>query len=69
MNRIAIIGSGLAAVSAAKAIIKRGVKPTLLDCGDLLDTKTSKIVERMSNLDPEQWDRSDVCHVAANKSL
>ena len=69
MNRIAIVGSGLAAVSAAKVLIDRGVKPTLLDCGDLLDTKTSEIVERMSNLHPEKWDRLDVSHVAANESL
>jgi choline dehydrogenase-like flavoprotein len=69
LNRVAIVGSGLAAVSAAKALIERGVKPTLLDYGDLLDTKTSEIVERMSNLHPEQWDRLDVSHVATNKSL
>jgi len=33
LSRIAIVGSGLAGISAAKALKKRGIKPTILDVG------------------------------------
>lgn len=53
--KIAVIGSGLAAVAACKALIARGVKPVVLDVGELIDAQRASVVERMSQLQPAQW--------------
>ena len=37
--KVAIIGSGLAAVSATKVLISRGIKPIILDKGEILDSE------------------------------
>ncbi len=68
-NKIAIVGSGLAAVSAAKVLISRGIRPTIIDSGDILDEKISKVVERMSHLDPDNWDRADVSFITSNPTI
>lgn len=59
MSSIAIIGSGLAAVSAAKSLIQRGIKPVILDVGENLDDKTQAVVTNMSKTDPEHWADAD----------
>ena len=45
--KIAIIGSGLASISAAKTLIDRGIRPTIIDCGDVLDSSRLKVVRKM----------------------
>ena len=34
MRNVAIVGSGLTAISAAKVLITRGVKPVIIDIGN-----------------------------------
>ena len=67
--KIAIIGSGLSSTSAAKALIKRGIKPILLDIGQNLDSKSQNIVDRMSRLEPEEWDEKDRKYIIKNPTV
>ena len=53
--RVAIIGSGLAAISAAKSLVDRGVKPIILDYGKILDEDRRSVVLELSRLKPDQW--------------
>ncbi|STX39944.1 hypothetical protein [Legionella feeleii] len=69
MDQIAIIGSGLAAVSAAKALIKRGIKPVILDYGDTLPEDVSTVVERMSKLEPHLWSNTDKEKISSNTTI
>ncbi|BCA94973.1 hypothetical protein TUM19329_13340 [Legionella antarctica] len=69
MEQIAIIGSGLAAVSAAKALIKRGVKPVILDYGDTLPSDVQTIVERMSKIESHLWSNTDKEKISANTTI
>ena len=57
--KIAVIGSGLAAVSAAKVLISRGFKPIILDKGETLDSEKTSIVNKLSKLDPNEWELED----------
>ncbi len=69
MKKIAIIGSGLTGVSAAKALIKRGIKPVLLDVGKVLDDKRQKIVERLGHQDKSDWDPIDLDIITDNPTV
>jgi len=69
MKKIAIIGSGLASTSIAKSLIKRGVKPIIFDIGQKLDSERQKIVDRMSNLEPEDWDEEDRLIISENPTV
>jgi|APSaa5957512535_1039671.scaffolds.fasta_scaffold02521_10 hypothetical protein len=67
--KIAIIGSGLASISAAKALIDRGMRPTIIDCGDVLDASRVKVVDKMSQLDAENWNAADLSIVTSNPTV
>ena len=69
MKDIAIIGSGLASISAAKVLISRGIKPTILDVGDILDEKTKGVIDRMSGLSPREWTQLDIDFVTKNSTI
>ena len=55
--RIAIVGSGLAGVSAAKALIKRGIKPVVLDSGEDIDEHRRTVAGGLSKIAPGGWPR------------
>jgi len=57
--KIAVIGSGLAAVSAAEALIERGIIPIILDVGETLDSATAAVVKTLSQQSPDQWRSED----------
>lgn len=67
--KIAIIGSGLASISAAKALIDRGIRPTIIDCGDVLDVSRANVVEKMSRLNVMNWNASDLSIVTSNPTV
>ena len=69
LNRIAIIGSGLAAVSVAKVLVERGIKPVILDVGKNLDDKTRAIVAKLSRVNPDHWDTADREHITDNYTV
>jgi choline dehydrogenase-like flavoprotein len=66
---IAIIGSGLAAVSAAKALIQLGFKPTVFDVGKTLDTEREHYTETMAQLSPADWTHEQRRYISNNDSL
>lgn len=67
--KIAVIGSGLAAVSAIKALVSRGIRPMVLDYGDTLDAERRQIVSRLSSLAPQQWTTADRETICSNPSI
>ena len=67
--KIAIIGSGLAAVSAAKSLIAREVKPIVLDVGEKLDPRRSATIKKISSVDPEQWSDDERNLIASNPTI
>jgi choline dehydrogenase-like flavoprotein len=52
---IAVIGSGPAGVSAARALATRGVRITLFDAGRQLEAERRRDVERLGALAPDEW--------------
>lgn len=62
MNSIAniVIGSGPAAISAAKALVARGCDVTVVDPGRRLDPLNLQVKNRMVASEPEGWDPEDV---------
>jgi choline dehydrogenase-like flavoprotein len=58
-----VIGSGPAAISATKALVSQGHQVTILDVGTTLDGDRRKIVDRMSGLDPEDWNQEDLASI------
>ena len=53
--QVAVIGSGLAAIGAIKALQKLGYKPAVLDCGETLDLERSNLAEALSAKQPGEW--------------
>lgn len=67
--RVAIIGSGLAALAAAKALGERGVVPLVIDAGDTLESDRHAAVARMGAVPPDQWAAKDLALVTENPTL
>jgi len=56
-------------MACLRALIRAGLKPTLIDIGDRLPEAQQSAVGRMSALMPEQWDADDRALVTANPTL
>lgn len=56
MNMIYIVGSGPAGVACAHALLSQGLEVTMLDSGIELEGERTKILEKLSNTKPENWD-------------
>jgi choline dehydrogenase-like flavoprotein len=66
---IAVIGSGLAGVFAARTLAARGLKVTVLDVGETLDARRTAIVARLRELEPEAWPTADRDLTATNATV
>jgi choline dehydrogenase-like flavoprotein len=66
---IAVIGSGLAGIFAARTLAARGLKVTILDVGETLDSDRSAIVARLRELEPEAWPAADRDFISANSTV
>jgi ferredoxin len=64
--KVVVVGSGLSAVGALKAIVKTGIKPTVIDVGRQLDPERQMIKSRMSMIQPMNWSDDDVKSLASN---
>ena len=64
--KVVVVGSGLWAVGALKAIVKAGIKPLVIDVGHQLDPERQKIKSRMSMIQPMNWSDDDVKSLASN---
>lgn len=66
---VAVIGSGLAGVFAARALATRGLKVTMLDVGETLDPRRTAIVAGLRELEPQAWPPADRDLIAANATV
>lgn len=66
---VAVIGSGLSAIGAIRALIKLGIKPTVLDWGDTLDKERGKLVDVLSKKEPENWSPDERMSLGRNPTL
>jgi len=66
---IVVIGSGLSAIGAIKALIKQGFKPTILDVGDTLDDKTAKFIDKLYFKEPLHWSEQDRDRLTKNETV
>jgi hypothetical protein len=66
---VAVIGSGLAGVFAARALAARGLKVTMLDVGETLDSRRTAIVAKLRELEPQAWPPTDRDLIAANATV
>ena len=58
-----VIGSGPAAIAAAKALVSKGRKVTILDVGTKLDDERRAVIDRMAGQSPEDWDPGDLSFI------
>lgn len=61
-----IVGTGLAAVGAAKALIEKGFKPTILDSGKTLPGRLDSIKNKLKEVDLEDWNESEANIITNN---
>ncbi len=57
---IYIVGSGLSAMAAAVALVRRGCRPTILDTGLRPDPSATASKSRLAASEPEDWKTADL---------
>lgn len=67
--QVAVIGSGLAAIGAIKALQKLGYKPVVLDCGETLDIARSSLAESLSAKEPHEWTEQERHSLSQNYTV
>jgi len=55
-----VIGSGPAAIAAAMALVRRGLRVTILDGGRTLEADRQAVLDRMGAQTPEHWSAADL---------
>ena len=55
-----MVGSGVAAIACAQALIERGVQPVILDAGEELDRDRQARINRLAGQDRSDWSGIDV---------
>ena len=65
----AVVGSGPAGTACARALMRRGVKVTLLDVGDDLDPGRQALVSELSQCSPSQWAPEKVAVATDNPTI
>ena len=58
--KAAIVGSGLAGISCAKALVAHGIRPVIFDVGEALDPERQRRVDALAGVDPAGWSPADV---------
>jgi choline dehydrogenase-like flavoprotein len=64
--RVAIIGSGLTAISVAKRLVTRNIKPVILDAGEEIENDKASLASRLSEIEPKNWNVEDRTTLASN---
>src|SRR5215472_8276194 len=67
--RVAVIGSGPAGVACVKALVRRGLKPTVLDAGETVDEVRLAAIARLREADRLQSAPEDLALVTANPTV
>lgn len=66
---IAVIGSGLSGISAARALAARGLSVTILDVGEQLEASRSAVVAKLRELPPNRWPPEDLQFIDENPTI
>lgn len=69
MTAVGIIGSGHTAIAVAKTLVRRGVRPIILDVGETLDAGRQAVVTRMSSQQKSEWSAEDLAVVTHNPTV
>lgn len=67
--QVAVVGSGLAAIGAIKALLKLGYKPVVLDCGETLDIARLSLAESLSAKEPHAWTEQERSSLSQNHTV
>lgn len=67
--KVAVIGSGLSAVGAIKALVRQGIRPVVLDCGETLDSRRANFADALSRKNPGEWSDEERGILGQNFSL
>jgi choline dehydrogenase-like flavoprotein len=66
---VAVIGSGFSGAAAVRALVERGLRPTILDVGETLDPRRQATVERLKDVPPDLWPRDDYALIKQNATV
>jgi choline dehydrogenase-like flavoprotein len=66
---VAVIGSGPAGTACAKALVRCGLTPTVIDVAERLPKERQAAVDRMAAVTPAAWDAADRALVTENWTL
>ncbi|WP_082975656.1 GMC oxidoreductase [Mycobacterium sp. E2238] len=69
MTAVGIIGSGHTAIAVAKVLVRRGVRPIILDVGETLDADRQAVVTRMGAQRKMEWSAEDLAVVTHNPTI
>jgi hypothetical protein len=59
LDNVVVIGSGLSSIGAIKALVKEGIKPTVLDLGNTLESNKKELIQNLSSQNPINWKTKD----------
>jgi len=66
---IVVIGSGLSAIGAVKALVNNGIKPTVLDVGNVLEEDKKELIDKLHNKVPAHWTSKDREQITSNDTV
>lgn len=66
---VVVVGSGLSAIGAIKALVRNGIKPTVLDVGESLDSERTNTMYQLAKTKPNQWTSEERAFFNANDTL
>lgn len=67
--RVAVIGSGLAGMAAAEALVARGVRPLVIDIGEDFSPARQALMDRLAAMEPAAWSVDDRAALTENPSV
>jgi choline dehydrogenase-like flavoprotein len=69
MTVVGIVGSGHTAIAVAKVLVRRRVRPIILDVGETLDADRQAVVTRMSAQQKTEWSAEDLAVITHNPTV
>ena len=69
MSKVIVVGSGLSGIAAIKSLIAKGIKPLVLDTGEVLEKKKLNLKNNLSELSKENWNINDLNELTKNHTI
>lgn len=69
MHKVIVVGSGLSAIAAIKILVSKNIKPLILDYGKTLGDDKLKLKNKLSKLNKDSWDETDLNKLTENNTL